>query len=222
MQAMRVWDFERKASTFEIEERARRRNVECAVSDCWKPATCVSQFCKFHKNRNQKRGHPEAARISTKVLGWTLRTAKRAVRENLKHPAVQDALREIELLLDWGKRNGAHRWAKGREDDGKRRAMLWLAHVIATPRELLNKIVAIYMLEQQFPNMFADEGDRAVLKYAIGKHVLKSIPRAMGPEGRKAWQWPAGHLTKGAAMWVGDRLNSRIGMMVGRLVLGEL
>jgi hypothetical protein len=219
---MRVWECEKRASTYSIEERARQRNAQCAVEGCWKPARVISQYCKLHWDRDRKRGHPEAGRITTATLKWTIRDAKKAIRQNLKHPAVQDALRALEQLLDWGKRNGAHRWARGREDDGKRRAMLWLAHVKATPRELLAKIVAIYMLEHSFPNYFPDVGDRAVLKMAIGKHVLKSIPQEQGPESRRAWEWNAGHLTKAAAMWVGDRLNARIGMTAARLAMGEL
>jgi hypothetical protein len=218
---MLTWDA-KKPSSYSIEARARERHAQCAVEGCWKPAECISQYCKLHKDRDRKRGHPEAARITTRTLGWTLRSAKQAVRKNLKSPAVQDALRALEQLLDWGRRNGAHRWHRGREDDGKRRAMLWLAHVKATPRELLAKIVAIYGLEQTFPNMFADAGDRAALKMAIGQHVLKSIPKEKGPEGRRAWEWPAGHLTKAAAMWVGDRLNARIGGTAMRLAMGEL
>jgi hypothetical protein len=219
---MRAWEPEKKTSTYSIEARASQRQAQCAVEGCWKPATCISQWCTVHKDRHRKRGHPEAASITPGMLKWTLSSAKRAIRTNLKHPAVQDALRALEQLLDWGKRNGAHRWHRGREDDGKRRAMLWLAHVKAKPRELLAKIIAIYMLEQSFPNYFPDVGDRAVLKMAIGKHVLKSIPWKQGPESRRAWEWPAGHLTKAAAMWVGDRLNARIGMTAARLALGEL
>jgi hypothetical protein len=156
------------------------------------------------------------------MLGWTIKDAKKAVRQHLDHPAPQDAIRALEQLLDWGRRNGTGRWARGREDDGKRRAMLWLARVKAKPRELLAKIVSIYMLEQSFPNYFPDVGDRAVLKHAIGKHVLRSIPQEQGPEGRRAWEWNAGHLTKAAAMWVGDRLHARIGLTAGRLAMGEL
>jgi hypothetical protein len=219
---MRMWEYQCRPSTYAIAERSRQRNVQCAVKDCGLPATQISQFCKLHYDRNRKAGHPEARRITTKALGWTLRDAKKAIRQNLKHPAVQDALRAIEQMLNWGKRNGAHRWQRGREDNGRRRAMLWLAHVTATPRELLTKVVAIYMLEQLMPGLFPDAGDRAVLKIAIGQHVLKSIPREQGPEGRRAWEWPAGHLTKQAAMWVGDRLNARIGLTAGRLAMGEL
>jgi hypothetical protein len=222
MQQMRVWEYQVKPSTMSIAERGRRRHAQCAVRDCWKPATQISQYCKLHYDRNRKAGHPEARRISTKALRWTLSSAKQVIWENIKHPAVQDALHAIEQMLDWGRRNGAGRWARGREDDGKRRAMLWLAHVDATPRELFTKIVALYMLEQSMPAFFPDDGDRAVLKMAIGQHVLKSIPKGVGPESRRAWEWPAGHLTKQAAMWVGDRLHARIGITAARLARGEL
>jgi hypothetical protein len=158
-----------------------------------------------------------------KSLGWLMPSAKRVVKENLESPAVQDTLRAIEQLLDWGKRNGTGLWANGRADDGRRRAMLWLAHVDETPRELLTKIVALYMLEHFCPNMFPDAGDRAVLKIALGKLVLKSKPKALGPESKtRAWEWTAGHLTKAAALWVGDRLHARIGMTAARLAMGEL
>jgi hypothetical protein len=219
---MRTWQPEKKASTYLLEERIRQRNAQCAVEGCWRPARGISQWCTTHYDRHRKRGHPEAAKITVKVLGWTLKDAKKAIRQHLDHPAVQDALRALEQLLDWGKRNGAHRWHRGREDDGKRRAMLWLAHNKATPRELLAKIVAIYALERWFPNMFPYTPDNAVLKMAIGKHVLRSIPKEQGPESRRAWEWPAGHLTKAAAMWVGDRLHARIGMTAARLAMGEL
>jgi hypothetical protein len=219
---MLTWDYQVKPSTVAIAERARRRQAQCAVDGCWQPATQISQWCKLHYDRCRKAGHPEARRITTKALGWVLKSAKRAVRENLKSSAVQDALRALEQMLDWGKRNGTGRWARGRQDDGRSRAKLWLAYVDATPRELLTKIVAIYTLEHFCPSMFPDVGDRAVLKMAIGQHVLKSIPRALGPEGKRAWDWPAGHLTKQAAMWVGDRLHARIGLTAARLAMGEL
>jgi hypothetical protein len=217
---MLTWEPEKKASTYLIEERVRQRNAQCAVEGCWRPARGISQYCTTHYDRHRKRGHPEAARITVKVLGWTLKDAKKAIRQHLDHPAVQDALRALEQLTDWGKRNGTG-WAR-REDDGKRRAALWLAHVDRAPRELLEKVVAIYMLEQQFPNMFPYTPDNAVIKLAIGKHVLRSIPWREGPWGRRAWEWNAGNITKAAAMWVGDRLHARLGMTAGRLAMGEL
>jgi hypothetical protein len=222
---MRTWSYEKKPSTYLIEERVRQREyTECAVKDCWKPARGISQFCSMHHDRSCARGHPEAVSVSLGLLRrYTMRDAKRAVREHRKSPAVQDALLALQQLLDWGKRNGSHRWAKGREDDGKTRATLWLAHVDASPKELFQKIVAIYMLEHWYPHWFPYTPDRAVLKIAIGKIVLKSKSWAAGgPCGKRSWEWNAGGLTKAAAYWLGDRLHARIGLTAGKLAMGTL
>jgi hypothetical protein len=70
---MRVWEYEWKQATYAIKERARRRQAQCAVKECWKPATGISQYCKLHYDRNRKAGHPEARRITTGALRFLRR-----------------------------------------------------------------------------------------------------------------------------------------------------
>lgn len=89
-----------KKSASERLAECRLAGRTCEVSGCGIPADRWGRLCKRHNKREEQTGHPGGRTIRVKEIEPFIKTARRYIRANQAHPAIEKALRFLYGLIN--------------------------------------------------------------------------------------------------------------------------
>lgn len=149
----------------------------CRISACGRSASGYSPYCVNHKRNKSRHGHPEQHHITKNQLATFLRTTRARIAKNANSPIWPKL---DNFWLDIVNESQEYLAASSRGIAGNRYSALAHAEIVkvsqhANPREVVEVILAVYLLEQWQSKLFQSDD-------AFGFQLVHRV-RALSPAG---------------------------------------
>ncbi|HLI12824.1 MAG TPA: hypothetical protein VKY65_14625 [Alphaproteobacteria bacterium] len=180
---------------------AERQGLPCNIAGCPARRHGVSNYCTRHKLSLLRNGSPTQRAIRKYEYAPDLKTVRRFVRRNAKHPTFVATFAELDRQLSeaaaW-----ATEWRGYRPRSWRQRLFLELARLAThgvTGRNVFEAAAAVFLFSRRRPGALDPYG--RPLHYAIARAVFSLAPRYRTPSTRRR---------DGALRTITKRLSSEV------------